>query len=119
MKEGALVFEGALSEDEVEAYLEAIDRITKEDPKYDAGKFYGPDNIVERDPLFAALIDHPRHLGYVYDLYGELLKLHLSQFFLSDRETAATMPGIRTGPAQSPRGSSLPTCHSRSRSHTG
>ena len=39
-------------------------------------------NIVERDPVFANLIDNERHVGYAYDLFGELLKLHQSQFFL-------------------------------------
>ena len=40
------------------------------------------ENIVERDPVFTDLIDHERHVGYAYDLFGELLKLHQSQFFL-------------------------------------
>ncbi len=38
--------------------------------------------IDELTAAFAALIDHPRHVGYAYDLFGELLKLHQSQFFI-------------------------------------
>ena len=34
------------------------------------------------DYLFANLIDPPRHIGYAYDLFGELLKLHQSQVFI-------------------------------------
>jgi len=32
--------------------------------------------------VFTDLIDNERHVGYAYDLFGELLKLHQSQFFL-------------------------------------
>ena len=38
--------------------------------------------IDELTAAFAALVDHPRHVGYAYDLFGELLKLHQSQFFI-------------------------------------
>ncbi len=82
MEEGALVIENALSQDEIDTYLKAIDRCCAADPKYRPDQFYGPNNIVERDPVFAELIDHPGHVGYVYDTYGELLKLHISQIFL-------------------------------------
>ena len=39
-------------------------------------------NFVELDPVLSSLIDHPRHIGYVYDVYGEQLKLQLSEMFL-------------------------------------
>src|SRR5688572_10871056 len=81
-REGYLVIENALSEKEIEGYLEVIDRCAGADPKFKPDAFYSRENIVELDPVFSALIDHPRHVGYVYDFYGELLKLHLSQFFI-------------------------------------
>ena len=87
MEDGVLIIENALSDDEVEMYLEAIDRLCGADPEYRPGKFYGPENVVERDPLFAELIDHPRHVGYAYDVYGELLKLHISQVFVRPRDS--------------------------------
>ena len=62
--------------------LDAIDRVASAHPKYKKGDTFGPGNIVERDPVFTELIDHPRHVGFAYDLFGELLKLHQSQFFL-------------------------------------
>ena len=31
---------------------------------------------------FTGLIDHPRHVGFAYDIFGEQLKLHISQFFI-------------------------------------
>ena len=88
MRKGYLVFEDAIAPEDVARYLEAMDRLAASDPKYDSGKFYGPQNIVERDPVFAELIDHPRHIGYCYDLYGELLKLQLSHAFVRPRDSA-------------------------------
>ena len=84
-REGYLHLPGALSNDEVDAYLEAIDRIAERDEKFAPDKFFAREHIVERDPLFTALIDHPRHVGFAYDFFGELLKLHISQFFLRPR----------------------------------
>ena len=85
--EGMLVIEGALSDDEIDRYIEALDRCCAADSSFDPTTFYMTENIVERDPIFSELIDHPRHLGYVYDIYGELLKLHLSQIFVRPRDS--------------------------------
>ncbi|MCZ6676757.1 MAG: phytanoyl-CoA dioxygenase family protein [Candidatus Poribacteria bacterium] len=81
-REGYLVIENALTQAEIDYYLNAIDECIADDPNYTAGKFYGPGNVVERHPVFTELIDHPRHVGYAYDIYGELLKLHISQFLI-------------------------------------
>jgi hypothetical protein len=81
-REGYLILPDRLTDAEIERYLETIDRHIAADPKFDPNKFFARENIVERDPVFAELIDHPRHVGYVYDFYGELLKMHLSQFFV-------------------------------------
>ncbi|MBM3215566.1 phytanoyl-CoA dioxygenase family protein [Candidatus Poribacteria bacterium] len=88
MEEGLLVLEDALSPDEVAYYTDAIDRLCASDPRFDASRFYGPDNAVERAPEFAELIDHLRHVGFVYDVYGELLKLHISQVFVRPRRSS-------------------------------
>ncbi|MDA1191508.1 MAG: phytanoyl-CoA dioxygenase family protein [Candidatus Poribacteria bacterium] len=82
MEEGFLTFEDALSPDDVQFYLDAIDEMASADSRYEDGKHYGPGNVVERHKAFADLIDHPRHVGYAYDIYGELLKLHISQVFI-------------------------------------
>jgi hypothetical protein len=84
-RDGYLHIQGALSEDEINTYLEAIERCLARDEAFDPGKFTAREHIVERDPVFTALIDHPRHVGFAYDFYGELLKLHISQFFLRPR----------------------------------
>src|SRR5262249_45243517 len=44
--------------------------------------FFPLRNFVEADPAFACLIDHPAYVGFVYDLYGEMLKLQLSELFV-------------------------------------
>ena len=53
----------------------------------DTPLFYFTENVVGRDPASAELIDHPQHVGYVYDIYGELLKLHISQIFIRPRDS--------------------------------
>ena len=86
MEDGFLVIENALTGDEVDRYVEMIDRCAADDPKYDPMKHFGPNNIVEQYPEFAELIDQERHVGFAYDVYGELLKLHISQIFLRPRD---------------------------------
>ena len=81
-EDGIIFIEDALSEDEIDAYIDAIDRVAAKHPKYTKGGYLGLENIVERDAVFTGLIDHRRHVGFAYDLFGELLKLHQSQFFL-------------------------------------
>lgn len=84
-REGLIVLENALTEAEIQRYVDTIDHLTAKDPKFKPDQFYSKENIVELDPVFSELIDHPRHVGFVYDFYGELLKLHVSQFFLRPR----------------------------------
>ncbi len=81
-RDGILFFEDALDPGAIDELSAAIDRVCRSNPKFRAGQTFGCENIVERDPAFTALIDHPRHIGYAYDLFGELLKLHQSQFFI-------------------------------------
>ena len=71
-----------LSDSDIQMYRAAIDRVSQVHPRYKSGKYLGVDNIVEKDLDFSALIDHPRHVGFAYDIFGEILKLHQSQFFL-------------------------------------
>ncbi len=81
-RDGYLLFENALSQEQIDHYLAAVDRVVAADLSYKPNLFYAPENVVERDPAFIELIDHPRHVGYPYDIYGELLKLHLSQIMV-------------------------------------
>lgn len=80
--DGIIFIEDAISKDDIDMYKDTIDRVAAENSKYTPSSYLGMENIVERDPVFTGLIDHDRHVGYAYDLFGELLKLHQSQFFL-------------------------------------
>ncbi len=86
LRDGIITIENALSEDEVDELVDAVDRVAAADNRYEPGGFLSVQNFVERDPTLANLIDHERHVGYVYDVYGELLKLHLSEMFLRARD---------------------------------
>jgi len=82
-RDGYLLIEDALAPEEIQRYLETIHRVAAHHPDYTPGKPFTPWNgVAHLDPVLTELIDHPRHIGYAYDLYGELLKLHNSQFFL-------------------------------------
>jgi ectoine hydroxylase len=82
-RDGFLLIEDALSPAEVRRYIEAIDRAAAKHPDYRPGKSFTPwSGVAHLDPVLTELIDHPRHIGFAYDLYGELLKLHNSQVFI-------------------------------------
>src|SRR5437588_5635373 len=68
-REGYLLIEDALSPDEIEWYIEATDRIAAEHLRRSADKPFTPwSGIAHLDPVFTELIDHPRHVGFAYDL---------------------------------------------------
>lgn len=73
---GLLIVENALSDQEVHTYLNAMRRA------HDGAGFFTTQNFIETHPAFASLIDHPSHVGFTYDLYGEMLKLQLSEMFV-------------------------------------
>ncbi|MEU3015912.1 phytanoyl-CoA dioxygenase family protein [Nocardiopsis sp. NPDC007018] len=70
-RDGILVLEDVLSESQVKDLTAALE----EHPEPSAW------NVVESDPRLAEMIDSPTHVGYVYDVYGEMLKLLRSEFF--------------------------------------
>src|SRR5438105_10108768 len=82
-RDGYLPIPNALSPEEARLYIETIDRVAAEHPDYGPNKPFTPwSGVAHLHPVLTELIDHPRHLGFAYDLYGELLKLHNSQCFL-------------------------------------
>ena len=87
LERGMLVVRNALSQEEVDRYVEAIDRVCASAPNYRPRKDYRVANAVTADPVLSELIDHPRHVGYGYDLYGELLKVQRSDVFVRPRNT--------------------------------
>ena len=82
-REGYLLIENAISHDDICKYIDATNRIAARHLAERPGRAFTPWNgIAHLDPVFTELIDHPRHVGFAYDVYGELLKLHNSQAFI-------------------------------------
>jgi ectoine hydroxylase-related dioxygenase (phytanoyl-CoA dioxygenase family) len=78
---GLLVIENAFSMREMAEWHDAVLRVQRSAATNSDG-FFTLRNFVEADPAFACLIDHPAYVGFVYDLYGEMLKLQLSELFV-------------------------------------
>ena len=78
MDQGFLVIEDVLTEAECARYRDAIMAMAAVDERYNPDRFYNVKNAVTRHPDLVDLIDRETHIGYAYDLYGELTKLHLS-----------------------------------------
>jgi hypothetical protein len=81
LADGYLVLEGALSTPLVERFLEACDRCARSSPRFVPDRYLCVEHVVARDPVLAELIDHPLHVGFAYDLFGELLKVQSTQLF--------------------------------------
>jgi hypothetical protein len=81
-RDGYLVLPGVLDEAEIAHYLAAIERCCAADPSFDPARYYMREHMIELDPALTELIDHPRHVGFAYDVYGEQSKIHQSQIFV-------------------------------------
>jgi hypothetical protein len=68
--------------------------------------------------VFTELIDHPRHIGFAYDMFGELLKLHISQFFVRPKADGTTC-GIPTARGPCPTACSRRCCRFKLSSRCG
>ena len=86
-EKGLVMIEGALSREEIDYYLAAVDRVAAADPKWQPGQSLRCSNAVEHDPAVAELIDHDRHIGFVYDIFGEMTRLLRSDLRIRDRGT--------------------------------
>lgn len=89
-RDGYLVLPGALDAAALEGYLAAVERCCAADPAFDPRRYYERENVVELDPALTELIDHPRHVGFAWDIYGELTKVHESQLFVRPPHAAVT-----------------------------
>ena len=119
-EDGIIFIEDAISDEDIQTYIDTIDRAAAANPKYTPGGYLGMQNIVERDPVFTGLIDNERHVGFAYDLFGELLKLHQSQFFPEASWVAtSTISGIRTARGLSPTACFHPNYRCKSKSGIG
>lgn len=76
---GLLMLPNRLEDIEITAYLSALDELFAGAPPREGERTQIVTNIVERHPLLTGLIDHDRHVGYVYDLFGEQLRITQSE----------------------------------------
>ncbi|MDH6580505.1 phytanoyl-CoA dioxygenase family protein [Kitasatospora sp. MAP5-34] len=71
-RDGILILDDVLSPGETAALRDAVDART---PRARQG------DIVALDSRFVPLIDHPQHVGRMFDVYGDMLKLLSSELF--------------------------------------
>jgi ectoine hydroxylase-related dioxygenase (phytanoyl-CoA dioxygenase family) len=102
-RHGYLLIEGAIGADDIARYLDAVERVL---PAPDGGhkRFMAANNVVERDPVLAEVIDHPRHIGLMYDLFGEQLMLHQSEVFVRPGPSGPSNAWHPDGPRLVPYG---------------
>lgn len=104
LENGVVLIQDAISSQDVSRYLDALQRIKERhsclsehdrslyghspEPytvlkdKSDENSFCNFTGIVGLDRELEELIDHERHIGFVYDIFGELTKLHISEAFI-------------------------------------
>ena len=101
-RDGFLVLENALDEDDILRYTTGVDRVASIHGRPTSHNATSVDNLVQLDSDFAELIDHPRHVGFAYDLFGELLKLHRSRLILRPPESKLAQVWHLDGPRAVP-----------------
>lgn len=72
----------AMSPDEVTRYREAAEELIARYPDYDPAHAFRVANVLPQHETLWELIDHDRHIGFPYDLYGEQLQLVQSDLFV-------------------------------------
>jgi hypothetical protein len=80
-RDGLVVLDERIQPEDVERYRDAVDDCMSRGPGYSSSKTHKASNIVELHPTFTELINHDRHVGYAYDVYGEQLKLIQAECF--------------------------------------
>ncbi|MFI9645040.1 phytanoyl-CoA dioxygenase family protein [Streptomyces sp. NPDC052040] len=71
-RDGILILEDVLGASEITALRDIVDTHATKTRQ---------GNIVALDDRFVPLIDHPQHIGRMFDVYGDMLKLLSSEFF--------------------------------------
>jgi len=81
-QQGYLQFDDVLDPDAIARYRDAIWACARRHAPWKPDQHFSRQNLVREDPVFHDLIDRASHIGFAYDLYGELTKLHLSNGML-------------------------------------
>lgn len=88
--QGILILPGRIPDVDVVRYREAALATRRENPGHDPAHTWKIDKAVARHPCLAELIDHDRHIGYAYDLYGDQLTLTQADLVIRPNDNRAT-----------------------------
>ena len=81
-KDGIVCIPDAIEPDQVAQYLAAIQESAGRHDNYDPAHTWKIRNAVTEHAMLRELIDHDRHVGYAYDLYGEQTRLLQADVFM-------------------------------------
>jgi hypothetical protein len=87
IERGYILKPGVLDAATCAQLCQRIDDCAVMDERFAADKHYTRSNAVTVHADFADFINRDSHIGYAYDLYGELTKVHLSQFMRRPKGT--------------------------------
>lgn len=79
---GFIAIPGAMGEDEAARYREAAQELIGRYPDYDPAHAFRLANVLPEHKTLWELIDHDRHVGFPYDIYGEQMQLVQSDLFV-------------------------------------
>lgn len=79
---GFLAVPGAMGEDEAARYRTAAQELIARYPDYDPKHAFRVANVLPQHETLFELIDHDRHAGFPYDIYGEQMQLVQSDLFV-------------------------------------
>jgi hypothetical protein len=85
-RDGFLQIPDAMTPDEVDHYLQAARECTQSGPVWDPAHTYKVHNLVTQHHTFRELIDHDRHVGFAYDIFGDQLRLVHSDLLIRPRQ---------------------------------
>jgi hypothetical protein len=81
-EKGFIAIPNAMSAEEAARYRTAAEELIERYPDYDPAHAYRVANVLPQHETLWELIDHNRHTGFPYDIYGEQLQLVQSDLFV-------------------------------------
>jgi ectoine hydroxylase len=81
-RDGFLLVKHALTQQEVGAITQGVDAIIAKSP---GDQTIVEMNILEASASFDCLIDHPSHIGFIHDVYGDMSKILLTEAVVRPR----------------------------------
>jgi len=85
-RDGILVIPDVMSRQEIQRYIDAAHECVRRFPNYSPANTWKVHDLIRQHPTFVELIDHERHVGYAYDIYGDQLRLVQADLFVRPRQ---------------------------------